>query len=273
MLGKLLKFEFKHSARYVMLIYGCAGIFALFMLFGYLAKITFISIISSMVLYFVGIIAVVMTLVAVIKNFYDTLYGKQGYLSFTLPVKASSLLLSKVIIAFFWIIMSMILGAVIFLLIFLNAKGMVDGSLDGFFEVFKQSGLIDLLPSKAMVAELAFYAALLVLLNILVFVGFVFFSVTLANTRALQGHPKLFGFLIFFVSYCVSNSISVRLTYSFPLALHITNDKIFFAFKAMTDGTESLAAFGVGGTLFMAVAAVGLLVATGKIMEHKVNIK
>lgn len=273
MLGKLLKFELKHSARYVMTIYGCAAALAAFMLVGLLTKVTFISVIGSIVLYFVGIIAVIMTLVAVIKNFYDTLYGKQGYLTFTLPAKSSSILLSKVLISFFWIIMSMVLMGGIFVLIFLNAKKQVDGTLDGFFTVFKESGLLDMLPSGAMLAKLVVYMVILLLLNILVFVGFVYFSVTMANTRALQSHPKLYGFLIFFVSYSVSNSIGAKLTYSFPLALHVTGQEVYISLSSMVGTENTLASFGIGGTIFLSVVAMGLLILTGWIMENKVNIR
>lgn len=273
MLGKLLKFELKHSARYVMTIYGCAAALAVLMLVGMLVRLTFISVIGSMVLYFVGIVAVIMTLVAVIKNFYDTLYGKQGYLSFTLPVKGSTLLLSKIIISFFWIIMSMVLMAGIFVLIFLNAKRQADGTFDGIFEMLKASGLLEMLPSGAMIAKLVFYLAAGVLLNILVFVGFVFFAVTLANTRALQSHPKAYGFLIFFVTYSTANSIGAKLTYSFPLSVQVTAEKVYLGLESMSSSINVLTSFGAGGTIFMAVVAVGLLAVTGWIMENKVNVK
>ncbi len=259
MLGKLLKFELKHSARYVMTIYACAAALAAFMLVGLLTRVTFISIIGSIVLYFVGIIAVIMTLVAVIKNFYDTLYGKQGYLTFTLPAKSSSILFSKVLISFFWIIMSMILMAAIFVLIFLNAKKQADGTLDGIFVMIKDSGLLEMLPSGAMIVKLIVYMATLVLLNILVFVGFVYFSVTLANIRELQNHPKVYGFLIFFVLYSVSNSIGAKLTYSFPLSVNITADRVYIALSSMTGAENTLASFGIGGTIFMSAVAVVLL--------------
>lgn len=273
MLGKLLKYELKHSARYVMTIYGCAAAATAFMFLGMLAKVTWISVVGSMVLYFVGIIAVVMTLVSVIKNFYDTLYGKQGYLTFTLPVKCSSLLISKIIVSFFWIILSCVLMAVIFVLIWLNAKSQTNGSLDGIVEAIKLSGILDMLPSVGMIIKFVLIVAVIALLNILTFVGFVYFAVTLANTRALQKHPKLFGFLIFFASYAVSNSISAKLTSSLPLAVNITTEKVYIAFTSMNSAEGVLSSFGLGGTIFMAIVAVGLLFATGWIMEHKVNIK
>ena len=106
----------------------------------------------------------------------------------------------------------------------------------------------------------------------LTFTGFVYFAVTLANTRALQKHPKFFGFLIFFGIYSVSNSLGAAFTSVLPLSVNITNEKVFIALSSMNEG-DVLASFGLGGTVFMAIVAVGLLFVTGYIMEHKVNIK
>ena len=106
----------------------------------------------------------------------------------------------------------------------------------------------------------------------LTFVGYVYFAVTLANTRALQKHPKFFGFLIFFGIYSASNSLGAAFTSVLPLSVNITSEKVFIALTAM-NSEDVLASFGLGGTIFMALIALGLLFATGYIMEHKVNIK
>lgn len=272
MLGKLLKHEFKHSARYVTAIYACTAAVLLVMLFALLVKITWLSVAASMILYFAGILVVVMTLVSVIKNFYDTLYTNQGYLSFTLPVKCSSLLVSKVIVSFIWIILSFAALALIYFVIFLNAKAQTDGKMGDIVEMLRESGILDMLPSGAMIAKFIVLVVVLALLTILTFVGFVYFSVTLANTRPLQKHPKIFGFLIFFGSYAVSNSIGAKLTYSLPLSFSVTGEGLKLAFSSM-ENSESVFSFGIGGTVFMALVALAMLFATGWIMEHKVNIK
>ncbi|MCM1364546.1 MAG: hypothetical protein NC122_06935 [Faecalibacterium sp.] len=271
MLGKLLKYELKHSARYVMLIYACAGVTTVFMLLGMLIKSSRMTVIGSMVLEFVGIAAIFMTLVSVIKNFYDTLYGSQGYLSFTLPVKCSTLLVSKALVSFFWIILSAVLMGIITLIILLNANMQSDGALDGVLDIIRSSGALEGVASTGMIIKTVVLFAVNVLLNILTFVGFVYFSVTLANTRALQKHPKLFGFIIFFASYGIANSISAKLTSSLPLAISITADNVKLVFEAAGNSVGSM--HGIGGLIFMALAAVALLCVTGWIMEHKVNVK
>ena len=272
MLGKLLKHEFKQSARSVMLIYASAAAVILFVFFGMLTKITWIGVAGSIVLYIVAMIGVVMTLVSVIKNFYETLYTNQGYLSFTLPVKCSNLLLSKVLVSIVWIILSFVLAGLCVLVIAMNAKATAQGSMEGIWDILEMSGLKEMLPSGATLVKLAVLAVVLVLMLVVTFIGFVYFAVTLANTRVLQKHPKLFGFLIFFLTYGVSNAIATKLTYSLPLSLEIANDKVQLVFVAM-DKSESMLSYGIGGTIFLALVAIGLLFLTGWIMEHKVNIK
>lgn len=272
MLGKLLKYELKHSARYVMAIYGCALAACAFMLLGMLAGVTWITVVSSLLLYMIAFAGVVMTMVAVIKNFYDTLYGKQGYLTFTLPVKCSDILISKVIVSFFWIIMSCVMMVLIFALILFNAKRQSGDSFTGILDAIKMSGLLEGLPSPAMFIKFLVILGVVALMYMLTFVGYVYFSVTLANTRALQKHPKFFGFLIFFGIYSVSNSLGAAFTSVLPLSVNITSEKVFIALTAMSS-EDVLASFGLGGTIFMALIALGLLFATGWIMEHKVNVK
>jgi len=272
MLGKLLKHEFRQSARSVSLIYISAAAVIAFTFIGMLTKVTWIGIVASIILYLVALIGVIMTLVSVIRNFYETLYSNQGYLSFTLPVNCSHLLGSKVIVAMVWVILSLVLAALCFLVIAMNAKATAEGSMEGIWDVIELAGLKEMLPTGATLVKLAVLFVIGVLLLVLTFVGFVFFAVTLANTRALQKHPKLFGFLIFFLTYGVTNAIGTKLTYSLPLSLDISTQYVKLAFVSMRESSSSFPV-GIGGTIFMALVAVGLLLLTGWIMEHKVNIK
>lgn len=272
MLGKLIKHEFKHSARYVTAIYACTAAVLAVMAIALVIKITWLSVVASIVLYVVGLLVVIMTLVAVIKNFYDTLYSNQGYLSFTLPVKCGTLLVSKVLVSFVWIIASIVALGLIYLVIFFNARAQSGEELGSILDLLKDSGMLEMLPSGEMIAKFIAYFAVMLLLTILTFVGFVYFSVTLANTRPLQKHPKLFGFLIFFGSYALTNSIGAKLTYSLPFSIAVNVDSIKIAFTSM-ERSDAVFSFGLGGTIFMALVALGMLFATGWIMEHKVNVK
>lgn len=274
MLGKLLKNELKHSGRYVATIYAVTAAVIAFMAIGILTKITWIGVLCSVLLNFVAIGVLLITLISVVKNFYDTLYGTQGYLSFTLPVKCSSLLLSKVLISFFWIILSYLIAGLCVVMVGLNAKAQAGEQISGLFDMLDVSGLREMIPSGATITEVIVLLVVFVLLHILTLVGFIYFSVTIANTRPLQAHPLLFGLLTFLGSYGVGYAISGKLTYSLPLSIYVSTEKIGLVFEKMgADSEEYLFAFGIGGTVFIALMALGLLFLTGWIMEHKVNIK
>jgi len=119
MLGKLLKYEFKATARMFLLMYAAllvvASINALVLPFSdniivnALERLPVLnSIVTSllMISYMLLIAAVIiLTLVIIVVRFYRML-GDQGYLWFTLPVTSNQHILSKLICAFVWSVAS-----------------------------------------------------------------------------------------------------------------------------------------------------------------------
>ena len=273
MLGKLLKYEIKHSARYTAAIYIATLAFAAVSVIALLINSTWLGVMSCFILYFAGFASVIITLVSVIKNFYDTLYGRQGYLTFTLPVKGSTVLLSKFIVSVLWIIVGFLVMGSTLLVVFLYAKEKSESIFDTLLDSFLVSGLAELLPSGLVIAEAAIVLVIMALLTVITYVGYVFFVVTIANTRPFQSHPKLFGALLFLVIFSLVNTIGNVLTETLPLTFNVATDRVFFAFADMFSVEGTLLSYGIGGTIFSAIVAGGLLALTGYIMENKVNIK
>lgn len=273
MLGKLIKHEIMHSARYTMAIYAAA--FAAMAVTGVSLLIDsgWLGAISCFALYIIGFAAVVVTLVSVIKNFYDTLFSRQGYLTLTLPVKGSSLLLSKIIVSFIWIIVSFCVMALTLLMIFHYGKERSGGTMDSMWEIVSMSGILDMLPSAGAIVKFIVIVAILAISTIITYVGYVFFTVTLANTRLLQSHPKFYGGIIFFGIMMFVNALGNKLTELLPLTINVSTEKVYLSFTQMGAEPDVLISYGIGGTIFSALVAVGLLFATGYIIENKVNIK
>ncbi len=273
MLGKLIKHELRHSARYTMSIYIVVVALSAIMGLSLLSPSTFLGVMSCFALYLAGVAAVIVTLVSVIKNFYDTLFGRQGYLTLTLPVKCSNLLISKVIVSFIWIVASFALMALTLIMIFFYARERSSGYFTILADAASISGLLGMLPSAATVVKLLVVAAIWAIITIFTYVSFVYFTVTVANTRALQSHPKILGGLIFLAIFSVNNQIGNILTQYLPFTFNVGDDTVYFAFEQMGKVNEALLSYGVGGTLFSGIVAVGLLYLTGYILEHKVNLK
>ncbi len=273
MFGKVIKNEIRHSARYNLTIYAASVAASVLMGLSLVFDSAGIGIASCVALYIIGILTIVVTLVSVIKNFYDTLFSRQGYLTLTLPVKGSMLLFSKVLVSFLWIIVGFAIMAATLVLIFFYARQQTEAEVGLIKALLSDVGFLNLLPSGAVIAEVIIVLALLGLSKILTYVGYIYFSVTVANTKQFQNHPKLFGVITFFVIMAVTSRISDILTAKAPLTFFVTSQKAFFSFDVMGSLNGAILSYGVGGTLFSALVALGLLVLTGYIIENKVNIK
>lgn len=273
MFGKVLKNEIRHSARYNLTIYAVALAASLIMGLSLVFDSAGIGIASCFALYIIGILTIVVTLVSVIKNFYDTLFSRQGYLTLTLPVKGSMLLLSKVLVSFLWIIVGFLIMASTLMLIFFYVRQRTEVEIGLIKGLIEDMGFLDLLPSGAVIAEVIIVLIILGVSKMLTYVGYIYFSVTVANTKQFQNHPKLFGVITFFIIMSLTSRVSDYLTMKAPLTFFVTSQKAFFSFDVMGSLNGALLSYGVAGTIFSALVALALLVLTGYIIENKVNIK
>ena len=273
MLGKLLKHEIRHSARYTMAIYAAALAAMAVTGISLLIDSGWLGAVSCGILYVIGFASVVITLVSIIKNFNDTLFSRQGYLTLTLPVKGSTLLLSKILVSFMWIVVSIAVMGLTLLVIFYYGKARSEGTLESMWSVISMSGILDMLPSTGAIIKFLIVVVILAISTIITYVGYVYFTVTLANTRLLQSHPKFYGGIIFFGIMMIVNTIGNKLTEYLPLTVNVGSERVFLSFTQMGAEPDVLISYGIGGTIFSALVAVGLLFATGYIIENKVNIK
>lgn len=131
MLRKLLKYEVRATARIFVPLYALLIVFALI-------NKAFIAI-NSDTLQIPGIIAFsifviiivaicVMTLVVTIQRFYKNLLSDEGYLMFTLPVKAHSHITSKLLISMLWSFLSLFVSGFAVLLAVADPENMKQAS-------------------------------------------------------------------------------------------------------------------------------------------------
>lgn len=122
MLGKLLKYEFKSTARALIPLYIIAVLFSLLSRgFNELSKNLDVLQTPTVLLYMLCVIliiaVVVITLVMILQRFYKNLLGDEGYLMFTLPVESHTHIITKLITAFVWTVASVIIAlATVFIL-------------------------------------------------------------------------------------------------------------------------------------------------------------
>ena len=97
MLSKLLKHELISTGRIMGVLYAVVGVLMAYIVGSYYIgkgseAATTGQMLGMMVLLIVSSCSFFLTVIVMISNFQRTLYGDQGYLTFTLPVKSTALL-------------------------------------------------------------------------------------------------------------------------------------------------------------------------------------
>lgn len=276
MLGKLIKHEFIQTSKRLTALYASAGAAMLLLMLAYLTKNMRVEALATFSLILIGFASIIMTYVMVIKNFNDSLYGSQGYLTFTLPVRSRDILFSKYLVSFIWVILSYIVMALGFVIIFVffsaqaTDNGII-GMLTGLTQSLSELGEI---PSASLVKKALALNLIEKGIKYFSYVAFIFFALTISNTRPFQGSPLLFGTIIMFAVLIINWIATAVLNFVFPLSVSIFSDKVALTFASVRDGVDgALITNGIGGSLFTVCFSVLLLVVTGWIMEKKVNVK
>ncbi len=214
MLGRLSKNSLKatfHSVYNIYIAMAVIGVIMLVMLLvdwtkwgdtgvgvGYLIKI-----VASVALCLTAGIGVLMTFVAVFGEFNRNLYGNEGYLTLSLPVRSSTLMFSKWLAASFWVIVSYLalVGCAFgsFIYIVKHSMNEYASTYDLILQLVDQlsysSGVVT--PSINVILNLAAMYAFEGAVRACIFVLMVFFAITLSHCRPFSKRGK-FGTLIWF---------------------------------------------------------------------------
>lgn len=122
MLTKLLKYEFKATARTYGTIYLALLLVAGLLGFTFRVENDFtVSRVFDVLFILYDLLAIaliVVTVITVIQRFTKNLLGREGYLMHTLPVTESQLVASKLLSSAVWLLASAVVGVVSFVIIF-----------------------------------------------------------------------------------------------------------------------------------------------------------
>jgi len=274
MLGKLIKHEFKASAHSVLNIYLAAAITIVIMLLSFAVKVRWISALSTAALLIISVLAVVITIIAVIAGFYKTLYGSQGYLSFTLPVKSGQLLGAKALVSFVWILLSYISCIGIFIGVYFYVSAKVgENTVENIKVLLQVFGGV----STKAIGQMIVFFVVSIIMQIAVLIAEIYFSITLANTRVFQKIGTVSAIFIFFGVFILMQIITAVLTTYVPVTLYYdplsAGGGLALSFSQSMIQNPTGVNLGLTGLIFQIFAAAALFVSTGWLMKNKVNVK
>lgn len=148
---------------------------------------------------------VVMIFVTVIRNYYTSMFQKQGYLTQTLPVKSYELITSKLLIAYFWIVVSVL---VIIVSTFIIAFKANNASFNDILEILRY--LLESTMDSDFWLVIG-YCIITPIESILLF----YLTMTAVHTKFVRKHRILIGIGLYFViSYAVSYVTNTILSFS-----------------------------------------------------------
>lgn len=189
MLGKLIKYEFKSTARIFVPIYIAIIVLSILTSFKNMHSgsedVFSVLFPTILALTFTGLI--IMTLIMVVKRFDTNLLSDEGYLMFTLPVNITDLINSKLILSVFWIIGSFIMFILSMIIIFFK-----DIQFNTMFEEI--SRLYANIPDAGILIALSIIMIFLVYINMLLKI---YTSLGIAQAFSITGNRILGGVLVY----------------------------------------------------------------------------
>lgn len=216
MLGKLFKYEWRSISKLLLPIHGFVLLFALLSRFYFTISggtdallNTDSTIIGTLTMLLIFALVIVISSIAIFTyiysgyHFHKNVFTDQGYLTNTLPVTPSQLLLSKELAALLWLLIDVVVISIsIFILV---------GSTELFsnFSIF-WSTLIRYASQTPLFTTLIIIA---LVLSPFLAIGILFFSITLGNLASSHKYRvcSLFGCVSF---ACGNQKLIYRITYS-----------------------------------------------------------
>lgn len=284
---KLIKHDFLASSRVISLFYIVEVVLlALFKLGEFLGKKTadpgFIvdKLISfapwAIVLAWVTAFAlIILTMFFIIFDFFRSLFGPQGYLSFTLPVSSGELLASKTIVYGAWLSVSFFVFYFITeqLAVFVNAFATEQLGEENIAMGEMLLSTLFNFPSISQIIASAVFIMLNVFTLMYLFVSSAYFTITVSHIRVFQKLSVLWSIILFFPVFLTLFWLASKPADFFHMIVQFKDDGSL-GFGIVKAG-EAIKYSGYDiSRMFMCLAeCVGLFFATSFIMHKKVNIK
>lgn len=278
MFGKLLKNEFISTGRIMGILYA-----VVLVIMGYLLGSYYIGrnaaeadpsngqLVGVFLLMMISFCSFILTTVVMITNFQKTLYGDQGYLSFTLPVKSTSLLASKVLVSTIWYVAAFLclLGTVAITFVVLKEDVLGEesyGLLEQMLPMVLGGKSVTTMITSALISMITIF------IRFAIVAIEVYFAISLANTRLFQKHYLLWTIVFSGAIVYVIEGITTLITRNFVFGLSVENN----TYRLITD-FKNMSLYGnyvdLAGLMISVVAGVAFFFATRYVMKNKVNIR
>ncbi len=273
MLGKLLKNEFIATGRIMGVVYGVIGILLAYILGSYAInrdEATTAQALGITVLILIASCNIFFTAIIMIMNFQKSLYSDQGYLSFTLPVKGSTLLHSKVITSVVWFVVSVLVLVGSSVIVFLTFKEDILGEetysmVETFAPMLLQGKSIATIITTVLIMIISYFIKMTMITVEL------YFAISLANTRLFQKHYLIWTIVFILVITFITGQLSTLFASNVDFGFEVL-DKGFSLVTSAEDRTTGSGFVDLTSVIISLIFGAGFYFGTFYVMNKKVNI-
>lgn len=269
MLGKLFKHEFRTTGRYIVtllvLLIVVTPLTALYLKFStsdVIDKFTInnfnifkiFSVLSVLVYVAALVSAVTATTILLIYNIYKSMVTSQGYLTHTLPVPTSYIIISKGVVMFVWKVLSVIV-AFISLMIFTYILGVWHfDDIAAFIKELMKLNLSDYMPSMILLAATLIFGTIQKILM---------YFASFAVGHRMNGHPFLGSVIAYIIGSFILSIISA-------IANTITN--FAFIYTGSYGLTDTIDIMMIPAIIISIVSGVVFYIISVYMFKNKLNI-
>lgn len=256
MLGKLLKYELKASARTFLPLYLALIVVSIVAGISGNTNSVLAQGISGFVIGGLFISLFVATIMVIVQRFNKNLLQDEGYLMFTLPVSSKKLILSKSLSSCIYGILSFITAMIVIIIISASVGGLqiFKGLAEGVGYVFSHMTfgyLMDVV-----------FILLAMLLGFLTFILIIYFVLSIGQLPVFNKHRKLASFITFFVVYILLSILQSFIPTEIFAPQYLTEVQHFYS------NPNVLISFG-----FEIVAVLAFFFGTSYILDNKLNLE
>lgn len=271
MLGKLLKYELKSTARIFLPFYAAVLVLSVLnrVLFVILENVEFLQIPRFLVMatyVFIIIATFIMTYIVMIQRFYKNLLGEEGYLSMTLPVKTSSHILSKGISSAIWILSTIIITLISIFIMLPNYDFLTQ------FSTFWAGASAEFRELLGLNFELLFTAIILITF-VAIITSILMIYTAISFGQLSNKHKVLTSFGAYVAIYAIVQTIGA----SFLGILSSTSLFNHMEINVLTTPPETISKFVLGTLIGVMVIEIVLCVAyffvTRYLLDKKLNLE
>ena len=274
MLGKLLKHEFKATARTMLPMFGVVLVLSL------LANLSFTRIADTdsgaldilfglfIVAFFLGLFTMgVMAMVVMIQRFYKNVLGDEGYLTLTLPVNVHEIVWSKLIVSFVWFLATGLIAiAAVFVAVFTltyTEFGEMFRSMPSFSEMLRLFFEKTAITPWQLTGAIAQFAAMIILSSL---TACLHFYAAMALGHSFSNNKVLLSVVFFIaISFFFSFVSSLLGIFADGLAMTVT-------VEAGSSVMATLQELSLGSMIYTLIEGVILYLLTTYCLKNRLNL-